>query len=380
MKSISIAIIALSLLPAQLGRPLLPAGIATAASPVVSADPDRICQQNAAANVAAQKRLARQLKVSPREVFPSVSLDDQLPPLPGGDKRIKGDVIRSLSRCYKASEGLVSASLRSANGCLKDDCPLAKQVKFHTSVFFAKGRQRTEATMPVSSIGEMDQDLYSLNGAFDFDGDGVPEVILVNETYEQGEDWGTRTFKLQSLKGGKLVDYASSPPLNADSRMEDVDKDDRPDFYSPGTYAQIKRPQPGPADDPPAVRSQFVYHSLPGGRFSTSDAVARAALDKVCPIPVALSMAAARSQAAAQKGFVETVLLQSILCARARGKSAAEVLQALRPDCAQWEDSGELEENGDFTSFDGLKKSKNTCPLWLREVIITPSPLEQKDG
>lgn len=379
MKSIPIALIALSLLPAQLGRPLLPAGVATAASLVASADPDRVCQQNAAANVAAQKRLARKLKVSPREVFSTISLDDQLPPLPGGDKRIKDEVVRNLSRCFKASDGLVSVSLRSADGCLKDDCPLAKQVRLHASVFFAKGQQRTVAAMPISSIGEMDQDLYSLNGAFDFDGDGVPEVILVNETYDQGEDWGTRTFKLQSLKDGKLVDYVDSPPLNADSRMEDVDKDGRPDFYSPGTYAQIKRPQPGPADDPPAVRSQFVYHSLQGGRFSSSDAVARAALDKVCPVSVALSMAAARSQAAAQKAFVETVLLHSILCARARGKSAAEVLQALRPDCAQWEE-GELDENGGFISFDGLKKSKNTCPSWLREVIITPSPLEQKDG
>lgn len=379
MKSISVTILALVLLPAGLAPaapPVRPAAAANTSGPL---DPEQICQQSTAANIAAYKRFARKLKASAKYFLEIEDVEGRPPLPPGGDARIKNQVLQSLSRCYKTGEGAVYIALQSISGCWSDACQEEESVKIRTSLLFAKGTQRIAVPLPVGIIyNSPGQDVYnfhSLAGAFDYDGDGVPEVLVMNQEYERGEGGEHRTFKLQSIKDGKLVDYPYSPPLREDSRMEDFDKDGRPDFYSPGTYAPINVPVLGAGDDRQAVPSQFVYHSLPGGRFSSSDSVAQAAVAKRCPAPQNLSLAAIRAEARAKNSRDEDgAIIQAVICARAQGKPADEVLQAIQRDCHHFLDDGIWKWENVSMEWDGVVKP-HSCPTWLRQVIVTPSPL-----
>lgn len=222
MKSISVTILALVLLPAGLAPaapPVRPAAAANTSGPL---DPEQICQQSTAANIAAYKRFARKLKASAKYFLEIEDVEGRPPLPPGGDARIKNQVLQSLSRCYKTGEGAVYIALQSISGCWSDACQEEESVKIRTSLFFAKGTQRIAVPLPVGTIyNSPGQDVYhfhSLAGAFDYDGDGVPEVLVMNQEYERGEGGEHRTFKLQSIKDGKLVDYPYSPPLREDSR------------------------------------------------------------------------------------------------------------------------------------------------------------------
>ncbi len=143
---------------------------------------------------------------------------------------------------------------------------------------------------------------------FDFDHDGVPEVIVT-----AGDDADV----ISAQKG-------SPPPPGAAvawhverykpasgvafSGVEDVDHDGRPDLLLKGGY-------PGPA--------LFVGHSLPDGTFSATDDVAKAAFATSCP--------KAGEELKDLPTKEPSSLMRRIACARARGATAADVVTALAP-------------------------------------------------
>jgi hypothetical protein len=104
--------------------------------------------------------------------------------------------------------------------------------------------------------------------AWDFDGDGVGEVLLVTASYwsiDGVPHSGNDGFRLH---GGTIVSWDPVPGSSIVD-LADVDGDGRPDLVLDG--------RPGVVT---------IAHSLPGGRFSTDDDVARAVLRASCARPV----------------------------------------------------------------------------------------------
>ena len=265
----------------------------------------------------------------------------------------------------------MSLALRSVIDCPEEDC---RDTTVHADVVFIKGAQKVRAPMPPTTVeAGLEQHLYSLGGAFDYDGDGIPEVFLVHNYWEEAE-LPEDTIELKSLKRGKLVPYAYSPPLSPTAPIKDIDGDGRPDLYSVGPYAHVYPNADGPQQPAKEIPALFVYHSLPGGRFSADDAVAQACLRKACPDAGLQAVAALRAQAVAQKADLADLLIRTVVCARSRGKSASEVMQTLKSECHHWVEGGSWDDAGVF-QIDFDQPAKHTCPNWLKQLVAVTPPL-----
>jgi hypothetical protein len=141
---------------------------------------------------------------------------------------------------------------------------------------------------------------------FDYDHDGTPEILV-----RGGRDGWVLTAKKDETTGvWQVVPYAPSAPL-AITGIEDVDHDGRPDLHHRGKYG---------------VGAMFVAHSLPDGKFSLDDEVATRAFAEGCP-PAGVELAGILRLEARDA-------VHRIACARARGKSAADVRSALASDAS----------------------------------------------
>ena len=141
---------------------------------------------------------------------------------------------------------------------------------------------------------------------FDYDHDGIPEVLFAT-----GSEAGVITArKLSSPQPGNAVTWAvdANKPASgfAFTGIDDVDHDGRPDLRTTGGY-------PGPP--------MFVAHSLPDGTFSQTDDVAKAAFAAGCP-KTGEELTGLTAQEPPD-------LMRRVACARARGRSPAEVIAAL---------------------------------------------------
>lgn len=368
--------------PAATRGPAAPSALASSAA---TGDPERACQQNAEANWAVQKRFARKVKRKPKFLLEDYASPEE-GPIENGTGLFKNPLRQEISRCFKTAGGAVSLSIRAITGCADDEC---SDMQVHTNLVFIKETQRLEIKMPPIRLdGSSLQDLYSLAGAFDYDGDGNPEVLIAHHFWEQGES-SDEYIELKSIKHGELVPYPQAPPLKLihpshyevypERPAHDVDGDGRPDLYSAGPYASLEKPDPGQSeDDLPAIPALFVYHSLPDGRFSANDAVARAALAKDCPVNRSPSAAELIAQAKAQGKQFSKSLIPLVLCERARGKSAAEVLKAHQLECRKWPAEGNWNWEGEFSLSSG-EVVKDACPIWLKKMLAIPPPTVLSD-
>ncbi len=136
---------------------------------------------------------------------------------------------------------------------------------------------------------------------FDYDGDGVPEVLA--------DTVGVSIFTAHKTPRGEweVVPYPPASRLRV-AAVADLDHDGRPDLRTTAGY-------PGPP--------MFVAHSLPDGSFSESDAVAKPAFANACP--------ASGEELLGELSIDTPDLMRRIACARARGRSIAEVTAALSP-------------------------------------------------
>ena len=151
----------------------------------------------------------------------------------------------------------------------------------------------------------------------DYDGDGIPELWA--RTDEDGVESGhmTRNWIL-GVHDGKIGEYAPAKNFGDIAKPVDVDGDGRIDLPVTLGLALIKgqcdwKPYYAPAD--------FLAHSLPGGGFSTTDAVARQHVTKWCP---------------AMPATFKT--REDALCARIRTKPAdlASVRARIAASCVPW--------------------------------------------
>lgn len=163
---------------------------------------------------------------------------------------------------------------------------------------------------------------------FDFDGDGVPEILLADRhptitdhPEADGDRLGSeRTSELLTFKRRVISPYAPAlalrgVALNGIERMRDVDGDGRPDLEL--TFAS----------NVPRSVPRRIAHSLADGAFSETDAVARRALLAQCPATEDLLVLRADRSIDNETSFA------SIACAALRGELGRDIMKRLAALC-----------------------------------------------
>lgn len=177
--------------------------------------------------------------------------------------------------------------------------------------------------------------------AFDFDGDGDPEIFIAGNRFDDGEENGETTRELFSFKAGAISTYVPADGIDFD-RLEDVDGDGRPDLVGRGAKLD------------PVTRSKapiiFASHSLLGGRFSSDDAAARTYTRTQCPISPTPVFA---------PGWMESKTALDIVCMRAWGVSRDVIEHALDARCHAYEDD---------------PGSVDVCPTWSKQLAAMEPP------
>lgn len=190
---------------------------------------------------------------------------------------------------------------------------------------------------------------------FDYDGDGVPELLLMTESTsttgvfaESGTIW--------TLAKDAIAPYERGVPP-AFAAVEDIDNDHRPDLASRWTYTELGRPPCGDAGF--VVPPIFFFHSKPDGTFSANDTVAKKAFDDACGT-------SKLSETLRDEGW--DVLAKAIVCERVRGATAEAVEKTLRAGCASFTDDtcdADLDDAG----------KRRSCPSWSIAIAKKAPPI-----
>lgn len=163
---------------------------------------------------------------------------------------------------------------------------------------------------------------------FDFDGDGVPELLfdVSSEGAEGGEDhrsWAVR------FRAGQVEPY---PMPEGFGDLRDVDGDGRPDAVA--THALDDRMDCDGYAYERVEAPAVLAHSLADGTFSTSDAVAVAHARASCPRAPAVLVATRRERGAIVVDDAATAT--NVVCSRLWGVPVADVTRALMRDCTEF--------------------------------------------
>ena len=186
-------------------------------------------------------------------------------------------------------------------------------------------------------------------GAFDFDGDGVPELVATIAKDVKTFAPGSRIFV--TMKKGAIAPYPTGNyQVNG---LVDVDHDGRPDLRVSFDLGQSTKCVPS---DEGRVEVDFIAHSLPNGTFSLDDAVASGFAEKHCPaMPTADGM------------FTLSDLSTTwVSCSRMRGKSTAAVIDELEKACAPNADATKKCTGPCRHLPDAIAVAKFTPPLQLK--------------
>ena len=173
----------------------------------------------------------------------------------------------------------------------------------------------------------------------DYDGDGVPELWV--RTDEDGVEGGHFAESwIVTVHDGKIGEYAPAKGLGTIGTPVDVDGDGRLDLPVSLGVATVRnmcfsKPDYEPAD--------FLAHALPNGKFSTTDAVAMARMNRWCPAMPA-----------------KIATREDALCARLWAKTPADVkaARAKVTSCVQWDCSLGTQPRG--AALDGDAR-RETC-------------------
>lgn len=150
--------------------------------------------------------------------------------------------------------------------------------------------------------------------AFDYDGDGEPELALTLQ-HIRHEDSDPARGRVWTFRDGHITLYAPARAVDV-ARVEDVDADGRPDLRSVAPFARVAVAL-GSGFSYGVVGPEWVFHSLANGEFSSVDAVAVRAARVACP----------DAPGSALRTAVE------VACARAWGLSPRDVDAAIQRGC-----------------------------------------------
>jgi hypothetical protein len=188
---------------------------------------------------------------------------------------------------------------------------------------------------------------------FDWDGDGTPELAIVNETTGptglSNQESAIWTARARAIVPYRVADGGAPPSF---AEVEDVDKDGRPDLESRLEFSALGNP---PSCGAPGFVAApiFLFHSLAGGDFTSRDKTASDYRDHACG-PDSLETVLA------QDGDLGT----AIACARTKGTTPDALERTLRSKCATFSDSA-----CDATLNDAGKRL--ACPSWALPLAKT---------
>jgi hypothetical protein len=113
---------------------------------------------------------------------------------------------------------------------------------------------------------------------FDFDEDGRDELVLDDSSWNNGD---SRDYSVEVLRAtsGAVESYAVGLGFDATT---DADGDGRPDFVTT-TFFSAPGTCGGPGRPPDILGVPLLIHSLPGGKFTMSDDIARRWAKRECP-------------------------------------------------------------------------------------------------
>ncbi len=240
---------------------------------------------------------------------------------------LNDDVMGAFTKCTKTkSGGAWGLGLRD----LKEELHgvTAQLVAIHVDAKGAKSSVVLQGTARLKDRAfqshEMDRVAIDTQSAYDFDGDGEDELIAI--AHDQTKD-GPRDplAYIVELKNGNAQMYAPAKDLPI-FRVEDVDRDGRPDFVSYGPYrARV----PARCNGAPSqvVGPALLVHSLPNGMFSMTDDKALAFAKEHCEKP---GFTVARDD---EKHVDDDQTFVNIACARLWGMSEAQAVQAVAQNC-----------------------------------------------
>ena len=208
---------------------------------------------------------------------------------------------------------------------------------------------RYELTGLSDDWGEADDHTeLQLVAAFDYDGDGVPEVAIQRSSHLDCES--SSSLGIWKIAGATLIPYPLQPRLELVA-IRDEDRDGRPDLVTHGAYDGLYDSCRVDREAAPAI---FVHHSLPDGSFSATDEVARTALRSACPTRTADLPVWDREEPADD-------LTHALVCARLWGTPVDKLLRRLSGQCQSFVD------DSDGCAADA--GAKRLCPSWIKSLI-----------
>jgi hypothetical protein len=145
----------------------------------------------------------------------------------------------------------------------------------------------------------------AVDGAYDFDGDGVDEVVVQVTSSGAASGLPVVSAKAYTLHDGAVSAWDPVAGRTVIAWL-DADRDGRPDLVLSTGSSVVE-----------------LAHSLPGGRFSTDDDVARAFLHGVCAHPPHSVLPAGAPVVPAPSGQASPDEIAAALCAPARAIDAA---------------------------------------------------------
>jgi hypothetical protein len=161
----------------------------------------------------------------------------------------------------------------------REDIVFALEAK---PTFVHTGARAVRWAMPETALANYGGREAKAPTAFDFDGDGDPEIfVAIDEAGPEGHV--ARQIAFLTFKGGAIAPYAPATSFDVDA-LEDVDGDGRPDLKIYAKYTDTLDAcfSGFPFDHPPA---RFVAHALADGTFRADDDAAKRHAATWCPAP-----------------------------------------------------------------------------------------------
>lgn len=162
----------------------------------------------------------------------------------------------------------------------------------------------------------------SVQGLYDYDGDGISEIGLTT-SHRHGDEDRTETTTLYSWKKGDAIEYSTTS--GSFEAMRDVDNDGRPDLLLKGPFvAEVGCSYDGELRFAPMQ----IAHSLPNGEFSIHDDIAKEVVRLQCG-PATTELIVTTGEGASRR-VDERLTMLRVTCARMYGVSADELAKRLR--------------------------------------------------